>query len=364
VENKAVFLKFNLYPSEWKKDILGPLHKSGVKTDTNNFRGLAFSSCLGKLFNSMLRKRLEAKCVENNFITQCQASGKSGAQTSDHLLVLRHLINKYLKVKKQKLFICFFDLKKAYDCVPRLQMFYNLMTEYNIGGQFLKILKNIYTNNQMFIKVDSGLTQPFKTTTGFKQGCVFSPLLFNLYINKLPTVYDQQCDPVYVGAKPVHCLMWADDCVVMSTSQEGLQRAINKTVDHFTNLGLTINTKKTNCIVFNPSGWGPSKFPKIQFNIKDKPLENVDRYTYLGLVFKPSGAVDLAAKELLAKASRAYFSLSSLFFQNKKMKVDRAIDLFDSLISPISLYSAQFWSVLSLPASAFTSVESLMDNFI
>ena len=102
-------LRFNLYPKEWKNDILGPLHKSGDKTDTNNFRGLAFSSCLGKLFNSMLRQRLEKKCVDKNFITQCKASGKTGDQTSDHLLVLKHIIHKYLKVKKQKLFFCYFD---------------------------------------------------------------------------------------------------------------------------------------------------------------------------------------------------------------------------------------------------------------
>ena len=30
-------LSFNVYPIEWKKDILGPLHKSGDKSDTNNF---------------------------------------------------------------------------------------------------------------------------------------------------------------------------------------------------------------------------------------------------------------------------------------------------------------------------------------
>ena len=123
----------------------------------------------------MLRQRLENKCVQNRFVTQYQSSGKSGAQTSDHLLVLKHIIHKYLKVKKQKMFVCFFDLKKAFDFVPRLQMFYNLMTEYKIGGKFLKILKNIYTDNQMFIKVDGGITKPFITTTGFKQGCVFSP---------------------------------------------------------------------------------------------------------------------------------------------------------------------------------------------
>ena len=42
------------------------------------------------------------------------------------------------------------------------------------------------------------------------------------------------------------------------------------------------------------------------------------------------------------------------------MKVDRAIDLFDSLVTPVTLYASQLWSVLSLPVSAFSSVQSLM----
>ena len=89
-------------------------------------------------------------------------------------------------------------------------------------------------------------------------------------------------------------------------------------------------------------------------------MENAEDYTYLGLIFKPSGSVTAAAQELLDKANRAYFSMSSVFYENKKMKVDRAIELFDSLVSPVALYASQFWSVLSLPSSSFDSVEKLM----
>ena len=192
-------LSFNLYPAEWKKDILGPLHKSGDKCDPNNFRGICVSSCLGKLFNSMLRNRLEDKCVKENLVHKSQASGKINVRTADHLLVLKHIIQKYTKVKKQKLFVCFFDLRKAFDLVPRTQMFYSLLIKYKICGKFLKILENIYTDNQMFVKVGGGLTKPFTPTTGVKQGCIFSPLLFNLYINNLPDVYDNDCHPVIVN---------------------------------------------------------------------------------------------------------------------------------------------------------------------
>ena len=93
---------------------------------------------------------------------------------------------------------------------------------------------------------------------------------------------------------------------------------ILKTVEHFTNLGLTVNTKKTKCVIFNPTGWGPSQFSKINFQINGQLLKNVDSYTYLGLIFKPSGSVDMAAKELLVKANRAYFLSQQFTFSEQK----------------------------------------------
>ena len=238
-------LQFNLYPSEWKKDLLGPLHKSGDKTDCNNFRGIAVSSCLGKLFNSLLRNRLERKCSPPTQLSCEQISGKSGARIADHILVFHHLINKYVKLGKKDLYVCFFDLKKAYDTVNRVQLFYNLMTQYRVGGQFLKILQNLYTDNEMYVKLDQGLTKPFITTKGVKQGCSISPLIFNLFIDKLPKMFDESCDGVLVNEKKLNCLMWADDCVVFSLSQKGLQKSIDKTVNFFTSLGLSVNPKKT-----------------------------------------------------------------------------------------------------------------------
>ena len=308
----------------------------------------------------MLNNRLMIKCNSEKIIYRSQASGKAGVRTADHLLVLNHLITKYLKLKKQKLFVCFYDLKKAFDFVPRIKMFNKLLSDYKIGGKFLRILKNIYTDNEMYVKLDNGLTQPFTTTIGLKQGCIFSPLLFNLYVNNLPNVYDDTCDPVYIGASPVHCLMWADDCVVMSTTEAGLQRSMDKTTNFFTSLGLSVNVKKTKVLIFNPRGFGPGKFPNLNFFINNRPVEKCDSYTYLGFVFKPSGSVTAGIKELSTKANRAYYSISSILYENKKMKVDHALGLFDSTVSPIALYGVEHWGILSLPANSFQSKEALL----
>jgi hypothetical protein len=102
-----IILMKNVYPSPWKLDILSPLFKSGSKDDPNNFRGISVASCLGKVFNSLLRNRLENKVNKGKIMSTSQISGKSGARTSDHCLVFKHIVDKYVK-KRQKQTICLF----------------------------------------------------------------------------------------------------------------------------------------------------------------------------------------------------------------------------------------------------------------
>ena len=89
-------------------------------------------------------------------------------------------------------------------------------------------------------------------------------------------------------------------------------------------------------------------------------MEITDTYTYLGLIFTPSGSVTSAAKELLTKASRAYFSMSNILYENKTMKIDHSLQLFNSLICPIAQYASEFWSILSIPLKSFNSKHDLM----
>ena len=90
-------LEFNLYPTEWKTDVLGPLHKSGEKMDPNNFRGICVSSCFRKLFNMALRNRLEEKCSHDFQLSKEQISGKKGFRTADHIFIFHRIINKKIQ---------------------------------------------------------------------------------------------------------------------------------------------------------------------------------------------------------------------------------------------------------------------------
>jgi hypothetical protein len=105
-------LSSTIFPTEWRKSILTPLHKSDLLSDPNNIRGLAVGSCLGKLFSKLLQRRLEDKCVHERLIDRCQGSGRKGSRTADHLMIVRFLIDKYVNHRKGRLFHVFFISKR------------------------------------------------------------------------------------------------------------------------------------------------------------------------------------------------------------------------------------------------------------
>ena len=348
---------------DWKKDILHPIHKANEKDDPNNFRGISIASCFGKLFIKLMKNRLQNFIDENNFVSRNQGSGKKGSRTSDHLMVIKCLIDKMIKGEKKKLYVCFVDVKKAYDYTNREILFHKLMTDYGIGGNFLKVLQAIYDDHNVYVRVTDGLLQPIKTTIGLKQGCGISPLLFNLFIDGITKIFDKTCDPVKLAGEDLSCLLWADDLVLMSTSATGLQNSINKTYQFYDNIGLQMNTKKTKVMIFNQRGL---KLTNIVFHVDGSPLEVVDEYQYLGIKFKPSGTFQVAVGELFDKANRAWFSISNILYQHKKMPVRKALLLFDSLIRPIFLYAVEFWLPSIMTKKSFESVDNLIsfwENF-
>ncbi len=142
----------------------------------------------------------------------------------------------------------------------------------------------------MSIKLEQGITKGFVTRTGFKQGDNLSPLLYNLFANRLPSVFDDECDGVMVNNMTVNCLSWADDCVLISQSSTGLQRLIDKTLTFFNQLGLSCNVKENQCMIFNKRGHKANSFLGMIFFAKGKKISIVNNLTHLGLVFVPSGA--------------------------------------------------------------------------
>ena len=93
----------SIYSSHWKVDILSPVHKKLEKDDPNNYRGIAVASHFGKLFNSILKNRLQKFCDTYKIVSPEQISGRKSSRPADHLTVVRYFIEKYALNGRKKL---------------------------------------------------------------------------------------------------------------------------------------------------------------------------------------------------------------------------------------------------------------------
>ena len=71
------------------------------------------------------------------------------------------------------------------------------------------------------------MTNTFETNIGVKQGCILNPTLFSLYINDLIDHFGPECEPLELNRKPISCLLYADDIILLSESAKGLQKSLD-----------------------------------------------------------------------------------------------------------------------------------------
>lgn len=107
-------------------------------------RNLTLTSCLGKLFTSILQNRLNKFIEQHNIFNPEQFGFRPNARTTDSLFILRQLLHKYTKQHK-KLYVGFIDYEKAFDSVWQFGMIQKLH-KYGIQGKFLNIIKSMYSS--------------------------------------------------------------------------------------------------------------------------------------------------------------------------------------------------------------------------
>ena len=328
----------------WAVSILVPIHKKGSPDDPSNYRGISLLSCLAKLFYKILNNRLLDYAIANHILTPNQLGFLPGNRTSDAHIILNNLINKYCHKRGKYIFGCFVDFSKAFDSVPRATLFEKLI-KHGITGKFLDVIMNAYTNDFTYIKLKNKLSPKIISEIGVKQGCILSPLLFNIFMSDLTRDLGTDTGVLIDDNMNLSCLIWADDILLLSESEEDLQRSLNVLFEFCKQNEISINADKTKCMIFNKTG----RLIRRDFFVGKEKLENVREYKYLGLLCTPSGEIKSALEDLRSRALKAYWNLKLKLGKFFNQEILETIHLFDSLVKPILTYASDFWGCLKLP---------------
>ena len=153
-----IVLDSETFPDLWNMAYQVPIFKGGDVFNTNDYRGISITSCLGKLFNKALNNRLQLEIEYEKQLHDTQAAFRRDFSTTDQIFILNSLLNKYVRVKKRKLYACFVDFRKAFDSIWHNGLLYKLLSKFKIGGKFYGIIKHMYNNARSCIKLKHGIT--------------------------------------------------------------------------------------------------------------------------------------------------------------------------------------------------------------
>ena len=344
------------FPKNWNESFLVLLHKKGCKTNPNNYRGISITSNLGKLFNRVIHGRILSFINEKSLLSENQIGFKEGSRTADHIFTLKSIVDDY-KRKNKKVFAAFIDLRKAFDTIWRFGLFYKLLN-LKFPDKILKLIISMYENTSTRIKFLEGLSESFISECGVKQGDILSPTLFNIFIDDLVSdLNTNKCDPVHINDLSINCLLYADDIVLLSESENGLQSSLDVLSTFCSNWKLQVNVDKSKIIVFNSNG----KSHINRFNYDNAVLQTVQKYCYLGITLKYNGNFNLATSVLMEKARKAWFKVKKTIGLDNPCKLLEK--LFDTLVTPILLYCCEVWGV-DISTDDTSLIEKFHSKFI
>lgn len=328
------------FPSIWNIGLIKPIYKKGDHSSPGNYRGITLTSCLGKLFTSILQTRLTNFLEENHLLNSEQFGFRPNLRTTDNLFILNQLIQKQFASGK-KLYVCFIDYEKAFDSVWQPGLLHKITTM-GINGKFFNIIQSMYTTISSSVLLEGNtFSDNFMCNKGIRQGDGLSPVLFSIFMNDLPDfLRNANCKGVNMNDHNFNCLMYADDLLLLSESADDLQHSINSLHNYSQEWKLKVNIAKTKVMIFNKQG---RTINDHFFKCDNEQIEVVSKQTYLGLNFTPSGKFTYSRETLVKKGNKALASIRRMLSNCDYVPVTTYCKLFDSLIKPMLLYGSEIW---------------------
>ena len=117
------------------------------------------------------------------------------------------------------------------------------------------MMQSMYSDTNTRIKLnDYERSSFFESNTWVRQGDALSPLLFNLFIADLHKFLQIDCQSPELDKTSIDCLMYADNLLLMSETETGLQRILDRFGEYCDKWGMEVNTDKTKIMKFSGNG--------------------------------------------------------------------------------------------------------------
>ena len=335
------------WPDDFTRVIMIPLPKKNNATECKDFRTISLICHASKIMLRVLTKRIEAKV--QHMLGRNQFGFRKGCGTRDAVGVMRTLCERSLE-HGNDVYICFVDFEKAFDRVNWAKMF-EILKSLHIDWKDRRLLQDLYMRQEAVIRIADGESEPGIIGRGVRQGCPLSPLLFSVYAEvMMMEAMENNKEGIIVGGQVVGDVRFADDQGMVASTENGLQRLMNKLNDTAKKFDMKINVQKTKTMVVSRDGGGV-----VNITIEGQIVEQVANFKYLGSMISEDGRSSMDIKVRIALAKEAFNKRKELL--TKRMNKTLKKRMIKVLVWPVALYGCETWTLRKADMSKLQALE-------
>ena len=176
-------LQEGVIPASFKSANIVPIHKGKSKAVAKNYRPVALTSQLSKVFEKVVRKHLVAFLDEHHLLNATQHGFRAGRSCLSQLLNHFDTITHHLE-QGSGVDVVYLDFAKAFDKVDigvTIQKLFNL----GVRGRIGRWLTSFLTNRTQTVLVSGRRSAPQRVISGVPQGSVLGPLIFLILLGNI-----------------------------------------------------------------------------------------------------------------------------------------------------------------------------------
>ncbi|GAA6106566.1 receptor-type tyrosine-protein phosphatase F-like, partial [Tachysurus ichikawai] len=331
-------------PLDWQTGVVVPLFKKGDRRVCSNYRGITLLSLPGRVYARVLERRIRP--IVKPRIQEEQCGFRPGRGTLDHLYTLARLLEGSWEFA-QPVHMCFVDLVKAFDCVPRGDL-WGVLWEYGVRGPLLRAIRSLYDRSRSLVRIAGSKSDLF--LRGLRQGCPLSPVLFITYMDRISR---RSLGPegVRFGDHRILSLLFADDVVLLASSNQDLQRALGRFAAECEAAGMRISTSKSEAMVLS------RKRVACSLQVGGELLPQVEEFKYLGVSFTSEGRMEREIDRRIGVSSAVMRSIYRSVVVKKELSRKAKLSIYQSIYVPTLTYGHELWVMTERTRSRIQAAE-------
>ena len=286
------------------KGCILPFPKKGDIGLTKSYRSITLTSIAAKIYNALLRNRIEPKI--DNILRKNQNGFRRNRSTASKILTIRRILEgvRTKNLQATKLFV---DFTRAFDSIHRRKM-EQIQLAYGKPKEAVAAITILYRNTKLKGRSPDGDTEYFDIVARVQQGDMLAPYLFIICLDYgLRTSIDKIKENGFeltkkrsrrYPAKTITDADYADDTAILANTPNQAETLLYSLEQAAADIDLHVNANKTEYMCFNQTG-------DIS-TLDGSSLKLVDMFTYLG------SSVSSTEKYIDTRLTKAWTAIDKL----------------------------------------------------